>query len=130
MYPPTSKARTDVPPINSERFILFDSTMMNKFKKLVAVAEEMATQWELVSTDVEGIHVSVEGVKGIISLGGVIEYPVYHPDENVYMPEYGLEYTRLEFKWVNDTWERVYPVIRFNDEAMADAFAIEDPLPF
>lgn len=97
--------------------------------KLVAVAEEMATQWSANDCEIEGINVIVEGVRGKISFGGVVEYPVYHPDENQYMPEYGLQYSTLEWKWVNDEWERVYPTIHLSSEPLIDPFAPAE-LPF
>ena len=97
--------------------------------KLVAVAEEIATQWNSIEWDVEGIKVKVEGVRGKISFGGLVEHPVYHPDENVFMPEYGMEYSTLEYKWVNDEWERVYPTIHLSSEPLIDPFAPAE-LPF
>jgi len=80
--------------------------MIDRLKKLVAVAEEMATEWNEACVGVDGIEVQVEGHGGIVRLGRVREYAVYSPDENVYMPEYAMYYDNFYFTWVDDTWVR------------------------
>jgi hypothetical protein len=80
--------------------------MLDKLNKLVAVAEAMAAQRNEMCVGVDGIEVQVDGHGGIVRLGMMREYAVYHPDENQYMPEYGMDYDSYYFTWVDDTWVR------------------------
>lgn len=83
--------------------------MIDKFRKLVAVAEAMVAEWHEMCLGVEGMHVHVEYNQGFVRLGMVREYAVYHPDENQYMPEYAMDYNTYYFTWVDDTWVRNVP---------------------
>lgn len=80
--------------------------MLDKLNKLVAVAEAMAAQRNEMCVGVDGIEVQVDGHGGIVRLGMMREYAVYHPDENQYMPEYGMDYDSYYFTWVDNDWVR------------------------
>ena len=107
MIPPTLIPRVGVPPpCRYGRVILAGCAMLDKLNKLVAVAEAMAAQRNEMCVGVDGIEVQVDGHGGIVRLGMMREYAVYHPDENQYMPEYGMDYDSYYFTWVDDTWVR------------------------
>jgi len=84
--------------------------MIDKFRKLVAVAEDMAAQRNEMCVGVDGIDVHVEGHEGMVRLGMMGEYAVYYPDENQYMPEYGMDYVTYYYTWVDDAWVKKEPV--------------------
>jgi len=85
--------------------------MLDKFRKLVAVAEEMATSWNEMGLDVSGMEVQVEGHGGIVRVGTWREYAVYHPDENQHMPEYCMDYTTYYYTWIDGQWMKDEPMI-------------------
>ena len=85
--------------------------MIDKFRKLVAVAEDMAAEWSEKGMDVCGMEVHVEGHGGIIKLGQWREYPVYYPDENQYMPEYGIDYSSYYYSWIDQAWVKDEPMV-------------------
>lgn len=90
-------------------FFLSLSAMLDRFKKLVAVAEEMVTEYNNAGHNVDGMNVHVECNQGFIRLGTMREYAVYYPDENQYMPEYALDYDTYYFTWVDNTWVKDVP---------------------
>jgi hypothetical protein len=94
---------------NSSSFFLFDCAMLDRFQKLVAVAEAMVAEWHERSLGVNGMNVHVEYNQGFVRLGMVREYAVYYPDENQYMPEYAMDYVTYYFTWVDDTWVKDVP---------------------
>lgn len=100
--------------------------MIDKFVKLVAVAEEMATAWNDEGDSVAGMSVQVEGNQGVVRVGAMREYGVYHPDENVYMPEYGVDYNDCYFTWTEGKWVRELPKPVMVSECVVE----EDELPF
>lgn len=84
--------------------------MFNRYKMLVAIAEELATKLAESGEAVEEALVidmitNAAGTFGTISIG-VYGYSgcQYYPDENVYMPEYDLEYYRYHYKFVDEKW--------------------------
>jgi len=111
-----------------EKVTLSGCAMIDKLNKLVAVAEAMATEWNEACIGVDGIEVQVEGHGGIVRLGRMREYPVYHPDENVYMPEYAMYYDNYYFTWVEDTWVR--NVSEYQASTPVYVEQEEDELPF
>ena len=84
--------------------------MFNRYKMLVAIAEELATKLAESGEAVEEALVidmitNAAGTFGTISIG-VYGYSgcQYYPDENVYMPEYDLEYFRYRYKFEDGIW--------------------------
>ena len=67
--------------------------MLDRFKKLVAVAEEIVTEYNEVGHNVESIVVDVEGDFGVVCIGvyGLLSSH-YCPDDNVVHPDYGVVY--------------------------------------
>ena len=104
--------------------------MIDKFKKLVAVAEAMAAEWGEMGFGVDGIEVQVEGLGGIVRLGMMREFPVYYPDENQYMPEYAMDYSSFYYTWGEYGWVKDEPMI----VGAANPFEVReqeiDELPF
>jgi hypothetical protein len=79
--------------------------MLDRYKKLVAVAEDMATRISE-HGDVQSIEVTVSGKYGFIEIGVFCETGcTYYPDENQYMPEYGLVSSGGNYIWLEDTQE-------------------------
>jgi len=77
---------------------------------LVAIAEELATKLAESGEAVEEALVidmitNATGTFATISIG-VYGYSScqYYPDENVYMPEYDLEYYRYHYNFVDEKW--------------------------
>jgi hypothetical protein len=104
--------------------------MIDKFRKLVAVAEEMATSWNENEVCVDAVEIQVEGHGGIVRLGRMREYAVYHPDENQYMPEYAMDYDSYYYTWIDGRWMKDEPMIV---EARSPVWTEEeewDELPF
>lgn len=99
---------------------------MYKFKKLVAVAEEMATQWTEAGQSVEGIDVQVEDNHGVVRVGvfGIVGVS-FSSDDNVHFPEYGIDYKSYEYEWIEETWVRKQP--KFLSAFLNEA---EEELPF
>ena len=84
--------------------------MIDKFKKLVAVAEDMAARWSQSGECVEGVVVDVEGDFGVVRIGvhGVIGSNFSH-DDNVHFPEYGVAYHSEPFNWEDGDWRKALP---------------------
>lgn len=101
--------------------------MLDKFRKLVAVAEEMATAWGEYGESVEGLDVQVEGSQGCVRLGRMTQFAVYHPDENVYMPEYGVDYNTYYYNWIDGEWVKQSPKV---SERVAVEEQESDELPW
>lgn len=78
--------------------------MIDKFRKLVALAESIATRYNDAGDTVEGFNVHVELNNGFVRVGIMQEHAVYHPDENVYMPEYHVSYNTYMYDWVDNKW--------------------------
>jgi hypothetical protein len=106
--------------------------MLDKYRKLVAVAEDMAAEWHECEMSVEGIQVSVELNVGIIRIGMMREYAVYCPDENQYEPSYAMDYTDTYFDWVDGDWvKRVPEVVEYKRPHLEyNPFEYIDELPF
>ena len=109
--------------------------MLDKYRKLVAVAEDMAAEWHECEESVEGIELSVELNVGTISIGRMREYAVYCPDENQYMPDYAMDYRNTYFDWVDGDWVKRVPEVikyerKFDPFVTTDPFAFVDELPF
>lgn len=109
-------------------FILSAGAMIDKFRKLVAVAEDMAAKWNEMGENVEGVVVDVEGDFGVVRIGvfGIVNSS-YFPDENVVMPEYGVKYYGEPFNWDGNDWREALPQVIVND---VECEMIEDELPF
>jgi len=91
--------------------VLFHCAMIDKFNKLVAVAEVMVAEWNEMTIGVTGVEVRVEGLGGTVRLGMMREFAVYHPDENQYMPEYAMDYDSYYFTWIDNRWMKDEPMI-------------------
>ena len=109
--------------------------MLDKYIKLVAVAEDMVTELHECEESVEGIEVSVELNVGTISIGRMREFATYHPDENQYMPDYAMDYKNTYFDWTDDAWVKRAPAVvkyerNFDPFVTTDPFADVDELPF
>ena len=90
--------------------------MINVYKKLVTKAEDLVTACNQHVGEVYEMSVSVQGDQGCISLGvfGLVGSK-YYPDENQYMPEYGMDYSYFHYElvdgeWVNKPMQVVVPV--------------------
>lgn len=103
--------------------------MLDRYNKLVAVAEEMVTEYNNVGHSVEGIVVDVEGDFGVIRVGvfGLVSSS-YCPDENVVMPEYGVVYYSEPYTWNDGMWEK--PMAQPTTPMMITSSEEEDELPF
>ena len=104
--------------------------MLDRFKKLVAVAEEMVTEYNEVGHNVESIVVDVEGDFGVVCIGvyGLVSSS-YYPDENVVMPDYGVVYYSEPFTWKEGKWEK--PMAQPAPTMITSSFEEEvDELPF
>ena len=109
--------------------------MLDKYRKLVAVAEDMAAEWHACEESVEGIELSVELNVGTVSIGRMREFATYHPDENQYEPDYAMDYTKTVFDWIDGDWVKRVPEIvkyesKFDPFVTTDPFAFVDELPF
>jgi hypothetical protein len=109
--------------------------MLDKYRKLVAVAEDMASEWNDCEMSVEGIEVSVELNVGTVSIGMMREYAIYCSEENQYEPSYAMDYTKTVFDWVDGDWVKREPEIvkyerNFDPFVTVDPFAFVDELPF
>lgn len=107
--------------------------MINVYKKLVTVAEDTVTAYNQHVGDVYELSVSVQGNQGCITVGvfGIVG-STYYPDENQYMPEYGMDYNSFHYElvdgeWVNKPKQVAVPVE--NDGATVQENFIDD-LPF
>lgn len=114
---------------NSSSFFLFDCAMLDRFKKLVAVAEEMVTEYNNVGQNVDGIVVDVEHDFGVIRIGvyGLVS-SAYCPDDNVVMPEYGVAYHSEPYHWKDGRWEKALQEVK--PVMVLGPFEEEDELPF
>ena len=102
---------------------------MDMFRKLVAVAEEMAAKWTEKNLDVEGICAWVEGDKGFVKIGdwGVVGV-TYSSDDNCQFPEYGVVYTHYIYDWIDGEWVENKPTVF---EVASNSYVEEfDELPF
>jgi len=84
--------------------------MLDRFKKLVAVAEEMVTAWEKYGMDVQGMEVLVEGEGGVVKIANVEVTGSYCPDDNVVYPIYYVDYKSHYFTWIDNDWVRNEPI--------------------
>jgi hypothetical protein len=102
--------------------------MLDRYMKLVIVAEVMVTRLNECHEELVQLNVSVSGDKGVVGLGvfGHIGN-VYYPDENQYMPEYDTTYESYDFFWVEGEW-----VSEHEKRIEREVSAIEDydELPF
>lgn len=79
--------------------------MMDKYNKLVAVAEDMAAVWNEAGNDVSGIKVCMEDNVGWVGLGQwCVVGRYYSSDDNVVFPEYGIDYKMYYFTWTGSEW--------------------------
>ena len=104
--------------------------MLDRFKKLVAVAEEIVTEYNEVGHNVESIVVDVEGDFGVVCIGvfGLVSSS-YCLDENVVMPDYGVVYYSEPFTWKEGKWEK--PMAQPAPTMITSSFEEEvDELPF
>ena len=85
--------------------------MIDKFKKLVAVAEAMAAEWGEMGVDVEGVEVQVEGLGGTVKLGTTHVGGSYCPDDNVVHPVYYIGYDTRYYSWRDNSWVKDEPMI-------------------
>lgn len=103
--------------------------MIDRFKKLVAVAEDMASKWNDKNLSVEAICSWVEEDKGFVKIGtmGVVGVTYSH-DDNCQFPEYGVVYTHYTFDWIDGEWKEIVPTV-FEVMAVSD-LELFDELPF
>ena len=103
--------------------------MLDRYKKLVAVAEEMVTRWNDAGECVEGLDVHVEYNQGLVRVGvhGVVGVS-YSSDDNVHFPEYGVDYNRYHFEWDGEGWVELKPMV--HTIAVESCEEADDPLPF
>ena len=104
--------------------------MLDRYKKLVAVAEEIVTEYHEVGHDVEGIVVDVEHDFGVVRIGvyGLLSSH-YCPDDNVVHPDYGVVYYSEPFIWKEGKWEK--PMAQPAPTMITSSFEEEvDELPF
>ncbi len=102
--------------------------MIDRYLKLVAVAEDMAAEWSGCGLSVEGVAVEVEGNFGVVRIGvhGIIGSNFSH-DDNVHFPEYGVVYYSEPFNWEDGGWKEALPQpMVWSGVAEEDA----DELPF
>ena len=119
------------PPIFLEGFILFHSTMIDRYKKLVAVAEDMATRLNDAGVSVDGVVVEVEGHGGIVRIGSCdIIGSSYCSDDNVHHPVFGVDYRSYYFSWINGEWIEDEIVLPQMDLAQIEEANVIDELPF
>ena len=113
---------------NSSSFFLSRYAMLDRFKKLVAVAEEMATKRHNAGESVEGIDVQVEGSQGVVRVGVYAVVGVtFSSDDNVHFPEYGVDYWNYYYDWRGEGWVEHQPLV----QTEAVGFCEEaDDLPF
>ena len=105
--------------------------MIDRYKKLVAVAEDMATRLIELGVSVDGVVVEVEGHGGIVRLGsGDVIGSSYCPDDNVYQPVFGVDYRNYYFSWTSEEWieDEIVPSQVFL--AQIGEANVEDELPF
>ena len=109
--------------------------MLDRYKKLVTVAEAMVTTYHQFHTDVCQMNVSVDGDNGVIGLGvfGLVGHS-YHPDENQYMPEYDVTYKSYRYSWVDNEWSvlpREEDVVQYVENTVwKEQEPLVDGLPF
>jgi hypothetical protein len=105
---------------------------------LVAVAESLAIKFAESSERIEN-YLSIEMQDYSTGTFGTIRFGVYgcigakyYPDENQYMPEYGMEYLTYTYKFENGLWHSEDERIREAEQNAAENFesVIEDDLPF
>ena len=102
--PPTKFLSSVYPPL-FEVVILFYCVMIDRYKKLVTVAEAMVAEQGQFADNVCQMSVGVHGGLGVVVLGMFgITSSTYYSDENQYMPEYGITYKEYHFFWVEDEW--------------------------
>ena len=88
------------------KVILFDSTMIDRYKKLVAVAEDMATRLQDAGVHVDGCDVHVENERGIVRLGlWVVVGSTYCSEDNIFEPEFEIDYRTYHFYWSGEEWK-------------------------
>ena len=106
---------------------------------LVAVAEALATKFAESGEQIEN-YLDIEmqdystGTLGTIRFGvfGCIGAK-YYPDENQYMPEYGMEYLTYRCKFENGLWHLEKDLIREAEENAVESLqssGTADDLPF
>lgn len=102
---------------------------MDRFKKLVAVAEDIASKWNEKALSVEGVCAWLEGDKGFVKVGtmGVVGVTYSH-DDNCQFPEYGVVYTHFIYDWVDGDWKEIVPTV-FEAASGKDVYMF-DELPF
>ena len=102
--------------------------MIDKFVKLVAVAEAMATAWNDAGDCVEGMDVQVECNQGVVRVGvfGIVGVN-FSSDDNVHFPEYGVDYRNYYYDWIDGEWILNQPKVV--GQSFVEVEEI-DPLPF
>ena len=108
--------------------ILAYCAMIDSYKKLVAVAEDMAAEMAEAHGSLEGISIEVEGDMGVVRLGvfGIVGSS-YSPDDNVVFPEYGVVYKSIPFRWDGKSWKQAVRETVMCDTPEAEEW---DELPF
>lgn len=102
---------------------------MDMFRKLVAVAEDMATKWTEKNLSVEGLCAWIEEDRGFVKVGtmGVVGVTYSH-DDNCQFPEYGVVYTHYIYDWIDGEWVENKPTVF---EVASNSYVEEfDELPF
>lgn len=101
--------------------------MLDKLRKLVAVAEDMATAWNDGGQSVEGVDVHVELNEGLVRVGvfGVVGVN-FSSDDNVHFPEYGVDYYTYLYDWVDGEWVERIPAGHYAENKPEEM----DDLPF
>lgn len=106
---------------------------------LVAVAEAIAIKFAESGEQIEN-YLSIEMQDYSTGTLGTIRFGVfgcigarYYPDENQYMPEYGMEYITYRYKFESGLWHLEKDLIREAEENAVESLQsseIADDLPF
>jgi hypothetical protein len=107
---PPSENRLSVYPPSLYKVILSFCTMIDKYKKLVVIAEAMAMEWNEKGFSLDSFNVKTEWLKGTVTLGSIQQCgSTYCPDDNVHYPVEEMVYMSVDFKWNfrDEKWEEV-----------------------
>lgn len=101
--------------------------MLDKLRKLVAVAEDIAAEVDESGYSVDGINVHVEGDQGFVRVGhhGIVGV-TFSSDDNVHFPEYGIDYYTYLYDWRDGEWVERIPAEYYSGNKPEEV----DDLPF
>jgi hypothetical protein len=85
--------------------------MIDKYKKLVVIAEAMAMEWNEKGFSLDSMSVKAEMFKGTVTLGSIQQCgSIYCADDNVHYPVEDMVYITADFEWNyrDKRWEEVW----------------------